>query len=80
MRKKISYKEITQAATNMNAKDFMKTYGESAQIEIYEAEDILNYNDGFLSLKFHGLGKTDYMILFINGRLDSIEEYNNAGC
>jgi hypothetical protein len=77
MSKKISLKEIRQAALTMKAKQFMKIYGESNQLEIYDADNLLNYNEGSVNLKFSGAGQTDLYILFVDGKCHSIQSFVN---
>jgi len=79
MSKKISIKEVRTAAAKVSAEEFMAEYGESAQLEIYDADNILNYNEGVVNLKFSGGGKTDLFITFIDGVCEVVERYDNVG-
>jgi hypothetical protein len=80
MPKAIPFKTIRQAVITMKAKQFMKLYGDSAQIEILDADNILNYNEGCLNLMFRTNGKYDYNILFIDGQCYSVQSFDNMGC
>lgn len=63
---KITLKEAVAKARTMTAGEFDKTYED--QIELLDADNLLNPNDGVYNILFYGKDKTVYMnMFFIDG-------------
>ncbi len=59
---KTSTKKIINDAKSMSAKKFMEIYENDSKLEILDADNLLNMNEGYLNLDYDGIS-----ILFLDG-------------
>ena len=59
---KTSSKKLINDAKSMSAKKFMETYENDPKLEILDADNILNMNEGYLNIDYDGIS-----ILFFDG-------------
>jgi hypothetical protein len=59
---KTSTKKIINDAKSMSAKKFMEIYENDSKLEILDADNLLNMNEGYLNLDYEGIS-----ILFLDG-------------
>jgi hypothetical protein len=54
----------------VNSSELMEKYMNHPKLEILDCDNILNYNEGYLNILFHGDDSED-SFLFVDGEFDS---------